>query len=412
MQHRTILLVDMDAFFAQIEQRDRPELKGKPTLVVGGPTKRTVVTASSYEAKKFGIKSGMPLYQALKLCPDAQVVVGDHDKYLDCSFKLLRIYQRYTDLVEPYSIDEAFLDISQVQKLFGPPREIAQKIKSDIKNELDLTCSVGIGPNKLLAKMAAEFHKPDGLTVINYEDVPELIWPLSVQKLFGVGSRLGVRLNNLGITTIGDLAKYPKYKLIDELGVYGKELHNRAWGMDFSVVDPKAAEEVLSVGHSYTLTYDTSDPELIKWYLDWLSSKVAERLLSEGLKARTIQLTVRFKDFKTTTVQTTLKNPVATPAEISRLAYELYLKNFKGQEVRLLGVRASSLTGNTGQLELFNTKSKIATVFLVAKKLNQKYEKPVIEPGALLLKNPRRYIRKKVGCFLTHRQKSLFNNSN
>ncbi|MCS7259136.1 MAG: DNA polymerase IV [candidate division WOR-3 bacterium] len=403
------MLIDMDAFFAQIEQRDQPELKGKPVLVIGGPGKRTVVTASSYEAKKFGVKSGMPLYQALKLCPDAKVVFGDHEKYLNCSYELLKIYKQYTDLVEPYSIDEAFLDVTQVQSLFGTPQEIAQKIKAQVRNKLNLSCSIGIGPNKLLAKMVADFNKPDGLTIINYEDIPEMIWPLSVEKLFGVGVKISQRLNKLGINTIGDLARYPKAKLIDEFGVYGAELHNRAWGMDFSAVDPKVAEEISSIGHSYTLPYDTDELSLIKWYLDWLSSKVAERLLKDKLKARTIQLVVRFSDFKTKLVQVTLKQPIETPAEISKVAYELFLKNFKGRKIRLIGIRTGNLTNFSKQLELFNTRSKIATVFMLANKLNEKYQKTIIEPGALLVKNKARYLRKKVGCFLSHHQKRLFN---
>ncbi|MCX8015258.1 MAG: DNA polymerase IV, partial [candidate division WOR-3 bacterium] len=195
--NRIIALIDMDAFFAQIEQSHNPSLRGKPLFVLGGPGRHAVVTAASYEAKRFGVKSGMSLPEAQKLCPYALTIIGNQDKYIDYCYRLLNIYQEFTDLVEPYSIDEAFLDLTAVQRLFGTPEQIAKKIKVRIRQELNLTCSIGIGPNKLIAKMAAEWHKPDGLVIVKPEQVPQIIWSFPVEEMVGVGRKMKIHLNSL-----------------------------------------------------------------------------------------------------------------------------------------------------------------------------------------------------------------------
>ncbi len=406
VSNRVIILIDMDAFFAQIEQRHNPSLRGKPILVVGGPGRHAVVTTASYEAKRLGVKSAMALHQALQICPQALVVMGNPDKYLDYCFRLLNIYKEFTDKVEPYSVDEAFLDITHVQKLFGTPTQIATKIKARVKQELDLTCSIGIGPSKLIAKMAAEWHKPDGLTVVDRKDVPQIIWPMPVEELIGVGSKMKLHLNNLGIKTIEDLAKYPAYLLKAKFGKYGEILHQFAWGIDESEVDPKSFDEIKSVGHSYTMPKDITDLDLIKWYLYWLASKVARRLEKEGLAARTIHLSVRSADFNDFGVQTTIPEPTNYPQKIARIAYELFLKNYRGKSIRLLGVSASNLTPqHQYQLELFTDKPKMAGVLNSIAQIKNKYGDDIIQLGILLLQNKKRWVRQKVGCFLTNREK-------
>lgn len=406
MNNRVIILIDMDAFFAQIEQRHNPSLRGKPILVVGGPGRHAVVTTASYEAKRLGVKSAMALHQALQICPHALTIIGNPDKYLDYCFRLLNIYKQFTDKVEPYSVDEAFLDITYVQKLFGTPKQIAEKIKQRIKQELDLTCSIGIGPNKLIAKMAAEWDKPDGLTIVNAQDVPKIIWHMPVEEMIGVGPKMKIHLNNLGIKTIEDLAKYPAYLLKAKFGKYGEILHQFAWGIDTSEVDPKSFDQIKSVGHSYTLPKDITDLDLIKWYIYWLSSKVARRLEKEGLAGRTIHLSVRTADFNDFGVQTSIAEPTNYPQKIANIAYELFLKNYIGKSVRLLGVSVSNLLPqHQFQLDLFTNKPKLAQVLNSIAEIKNKYGDDIIQLAMLLLQNKKRWTRQKVGCFLTSREK-------
>jgi len=426
MSNRTIVLIDMDAFFAQIEQRHNPSLRGKPILVTGGPGRHAIVTTASYEAKRLGVKSAMSLPEALQLCPHAEIVIGNPDKYIDYCYRLLNIYKEFTDLVEPYSIDEAFLDITAVQRLFGTPEQIGNKIKVRIKKELDLTCSIGIGPNKLIAKMSAEWNKPDGLTIVKPEDVPQIIWSFSVEEMVGVGRKMKAHLNSLGINTIEDLAKYPAYLLKAKFGKYGEILHQFAWGIDESEVDPKSYDEIKSVGHSYTLPKDVTDLELIKWYIFWLSSKVARRLEKEGLAGRTIHLYVRSADFNDFGVQTSIPESTNYPQKIAGIAYELFLKNYtsllchpeqsEGSQsitrsksfvkVRLLAVSVSNLSSqNHFQLNLFYDKPKMAQVLNSIAQVKNKYGDDVIELAILLSQNKKRWVRQKVGCFLTNREK-------
>ena len=430
MDNRVIVLIDMNAFFAQIEQCHNPALKGKPILVTGGPGRHAVVTTASYEAKHCGVKSAMSLPEALRLCPDALTIIGNPDKYIDYCYRLLSIYQEFTDLVEPYSIDEAFLDITNVQALFGTPKEIALKIKARIRQELDLTCSIGIGPNKLIAKMAAEWQKPDGLTIIDAKDLPQLIWSLPVQELVGVGPRMKIHLNNLGINSIEDLAKFPSAMLKQKFGKYGEILHQFAWGIDPSPVNPalpktnyatgtskisqqwmggvnpESYDQIKSVGHSYTLPKDITDLETIRWYLYWLSSKVARRLEKEGLAGRTIHLTVRSADFNYFGIQTSFAEKTNYPQKIANIAYELFLKTYAGKSVRLLGVSVSNLsTQDHYQLALFYDKPKLARVLDSIAQVKNKYGDDIIELATLLTRNKKRLVRQKVGCFLTNREK-------
>ncbi|MCX7785967.1 MAG: DNA polymerase IV [candidate division WOR-3 bacterium] len=403
---RVIMLIDMDAFFAQIEQVHNPMLKGKPIFVAGSPYKRSVITAASYEAKKFGVKSGMSLPEGKKLCPDAIVVLGNQDKYLDYCHRLIAIYQEFTDLVEPYSIDEAFLDVTGVQRLWGPAETIAQKIKARIKEELNLTCSIGIGPNKLLAKMAADRHKPDGLTIIEDKDVPNVIWPLPVEELIGVGERMKVHLNELGIKTIGDLAHFPLSVLKERFGKYGEMLYQSANGIGDCVVNPSNFWEIKSVGHSYTLPYDTNDSETIRWYIYYLASKVSRRLQKEGLAGKTITLVLRTNDFTNWGKSETIGEFTAHPKIIADTAYQLFIKYYQKSlleknSIRLVGVSVSNLTKPaTQQLNLFWSQPKVTRMLDAVGEIKNKYGEEIIDLAIVLRKPAKTFIRKKVGCFL------------
>ncbi len=403
---RTIMLIDMDAFFAQIEQVHNPNLKGKPVFVAGSPYKRSVVTAASYEAKRLGVKSGMSLPEAKKLCPEAIVVIGNQDKYLDYCSRLIEIYQEFTDLVEPFSIDEAFLDVTYVQKLWGSPLEIAQKIKARIRDELNLTCSIGIGPNKLLAKMAADMHKPDGLTIIDYQDVPKLIWPLPVEELIGVGERMKVHLNKLGIETIGDLAQFSVAVLKEKFGKYGEMLHQSAKGIGDWIVNPSNFLEIKSVGHSYTLAYDTNDLEIIRWYIYYLASKVARRLQKENLVGKTITLVMRTADFTNIGKSETIGEYTNHPQIIADTAYQLFIKHCQipiviRNGIRLVGVSVSNLAKPSHQqLNLFCNQQKISRILASVGEIKDKYGEEVIDLAIVFRKQVKSFIRKKVGCFL------------
>ncbi len=262
MKDREILHIDMDAFFASVEQRTFPFLRNKPIAVCGSPAGRSVVASASYEAKARGVKSGMNLSAAKKCCPDLLLVQCNPAKYNDTAERIISILIQFTDLVEVFSIDEAFLDVTYTLHLFGSSEAIARQIKEAIYQELGLTCSIGIAPNKLLAKYASDHCKPNGLLRINSADIPKLLEHLPVTKLCGIGERLALRLRQLGITTCGDLAKCPTAILVQHFGQNGIKLKNMGLGYDPSPVRSVAngfKSTAKSVGHSRTLDSDTND---------------------------------------------------------------------------------------------------------------------------------------------------------
>ncbi len=419
--HRVILLVDMNAFFAQVEQRHNPILAGKPIMVSGNPITKAVVAASSYEAKAYGVKSGMSLWEARKLCPKIIPVEGNPDKYLDHCKRIVQICREFTDLVELYSIDEAYLDITGVQSLFGSPQEIACKLKKRIKEELSLTCSIGIAPNKLLAKMASGWKKPDGLTIVYPHQIPKIIWHLPVEELFGVGERLKSRLERLGITTIERLAKFPQNILKKMFGTCGEILHQFAWGIDDTPVAPENSLVIKSIGHSYTLPANTDDMNTIKWFIFWLSDRVARRLRKENLAGKTISITVRGEDFSAFSRSKTIFEPTIQSEKISEIAIQLFEENYKklmhNKKVRLLGVSVSNLFSTENiQLTFFGDLEKTFTLHKAIDKIKDKYGDDSIKYASLLVppkfsntpcgeKNGDSAILKKVGCFLTKSEK-------
>ncbi len=348
----TILHVDLDAFFAAVEQRDRPELRGRPVVVGGGggADRRGVVSAASYEARRFGVRSAMPLRTAAALCPQAVFLPVDGAKYVAVSREVMAILRRYTPRVEQVSIDEAFLDVAGSEALFGPPDAIAVAIKAAIRAEIGLTASVGVAATKLIAKVASDLRKPDGLVVVPAGEEAAFLAPLPISRLWGVGDKTRVALADFGVRTIGDLAAIPPDALRRRFGEHGAQLAERARGIDPSTVEEP--QDARSISHEHTFDVDTSDREVIERTLLGLSEGVAGRLRTAGLRAGTVAVKVRASDFSTHTRQRTLAEPTDLADPIWRTSLELARPLLRGTRVRLLGVAASNLV-EPSQLPLF-----------------------------------------------------------
>jgi DNA polymerase-4 len=347
----TILHVDLDAFFAAVEQRDRPELRGKPVIVGGGgPNDRGVVSAASYEARRFGVRSAMPLRTAGALCPDGVFLPVDGRKYSAVSRQVMALLRRFTPAVEPISIDEAFLDVAGTEALFGPSEDVAVAIKAAVRAELGLTASVGVATTKLVAKIASELRKPDGLVVVAPGTEAAFLAPLPISRLWGVGERTRSALAEYGVKTIGDLAGLPEDLLRRRFGSQGVVLTLRAKGIDPSPVGD--GDPAKSVSHEHTFDVDTNEWEVIERTLLALADGVAGRLRAGGVKAGTIAVKVRDSSFVTVTRQRTLKPPTDQTDTIWRTAVSLARPEVRAIRVRLLGVAATHLTERE-QLALF-----------------------------------------------------------
>ena len=336
-----ILHIDMDAFFSAVEQKRHPELVGK-AVVVGGegdPTKRGVVSTASYEARRFGIHSAMPLRTAYKLCPEAVFLPVDYEEYSRASEEVKAILREFSPIIEDVGIDEAFLDISSIDR---PSEEIAREIKKRIKDETDLTCSIGIAPNKLLAKIASDMQKPDGLTIIMEDDIQSRIWRLSVRKLWGVGPKTEAYLKEMGIQTVGDLASLSLDRLIEEFGQsYGSYLYEASRGIDESPLvthwEPK------SISRETTFQRDVDNWQVIAKTLAELTKEVVINMKEEGYQGRTVTLKIRFNDFKTYTRAKTLSRHTDSEEEIRKAAFDCLGRLELKKKVRLIGVRISHL---------------------------------------------------------------------
>jgi DNA polymerase-4 len=335
-----ILHIDMDAFFASVEQRDNPELKGKP-VIVSGHSMRSVVSTASYEARAFGIRSAMPLPQALKLCPRAVVVRGRMGRYKDVSRRINRILNTMSPLVEQVSIDEAYLDVSGCERLMGPPIQIARAIKQKIAETENLTCSIGIAPMKFIAKIASDMNKPDGITVIAHEDVEPFILGLPVVKVPGVGKASLDGLTALGVRTLGDIRKIDDRILQAKFGIFGRRSKQLALGQDLSRVNP--VYERKSYSSEETLAQDTFDREFLLFRMLEQSDEVARLLRRDGVKARTVTLKITFSDFRQITRRHTLKHPVQSAESIYNEALRLFDAESLPSKIRLIGVGASNL---------------------------------------------------------------------
>lgn len=384
-KHREILHIDMDAFFASVEQQTFPFLRGKPIAVCGNPEGRSVIASASYEAKVCGVKSGMNLYQAKQLCPELLLVPLNPAKYVDTAKRIINILIQFTDLVEVFSIDEAFLDVTNTNHLFGGSENLALQIKAAIYQELGLTCSIGIAHNKLLAKYASDQCKPNGLVRIRSDAVPKLLEKLPVTELCGIGERLALRLKELGIITAGDLAKCPTQILIQHFGKDGIKLKNMGLGFDPSPVRPYwFSSDAKSVGNSCTMEKDTSDLKVIKDLLWKLSLKVGRRLRQNKYQGRTITLVLRYDDFTTRSIQKSVKEFIADSHKIFKLSFSLFQQLYQPErKVRLLGVSVSNLIKRMTQLTFAWSDQEENRTDSVLDQLDDKYGEFVVRWGVL-----------------------------
>ena len=342
---KTIFHVDMDAFFVSVEELFDPSLKGKPVVVGGDKDERGVVSAASYEARKFGVHSAMPLRTAAKLCPGAIFVHGHPDRYRECSEAVYKVLQAFSPLVEMASIDEAYLDMTGTERLHGPVLCAAHQLHHKIKVVTNLNCSIGIGSSRLIAKVSSAKAKPHGILWVIPGQEAKFLAPLDVRDIPGVGKITEQNLNALGISRVGDLARFSEDFLEQHFGKWGMALAGKARGEDaggWFDTEVGAGGDAKSISHEHTYNEDTADPERIESTLMRLSQMVGRRLREHGLYARTIQLKLRYKDFTTITRAHTVPEPTQLDTEIFEQARNLFHKNWsKGREVRLLGVQVS-----------------------------------------------------------------------
>jgi DNA polymerase IV len=344
LSHSTsIIHVDMDAFYASVEQRDHPDLRNKP-VIVGGIAGRGVVSAASYEARKFGVHSAMPISTARRLCPDGIYVPVRMNHYADISQQIRRIFMSFTPLVEPLSLDEAFLDVRGCESLFGSPPEIARQIKERIYAETNLVASVGVAPNKFLAKLASDVGKPNGYVVIQPHDVTAFLEPLPIGRIWGIGKKTEPRFRAFGIHTIGQLAALPEKMLIDQFGELGRHAWQLANGRDDRVV--VADREAKSISSETTFAEDIGDRQVLRTVLLDLVDQVASRLRREGIWARTIDLKIRSSEFRTVTRSTTIREATNSTDGLWRAASELFEMELPEELLpwRLLGFGVTKLT--------------------------------------------------------------------
>lgn len=383
----TIIHCDLDAFFAAVEQRDNPSLKGKPVIIGGQPPSRGVVATASYEARKYGIKSAMPLTQAYRLCPHAVFLPVDMARYKEASRQVLAILSSYTPIIEPLSIDEAFLDVSGCTSIFRPAEKIAESIKKRVKTEVGLNISVGISYNKFLAKLATELGKPDGLEIIRPEEALDILRPLPVSYLWGVGAKSQQKLKSLGVNTIGDLGQTKPEKLEKHLGSPAFLLWELANGIDKRKVEPY--RERKSIGKETTFQHDADDFSKLEKTMLYFAGLIGRRLREENISARKITVKVRYSNLKTITRSKTLKEPFDSDSVIYNAAGELLKQVYNaGEKVRLIGLYVGSLQSSAGweQGTLFADDQTPPNVHLdkVLDKIRQRFGQDVITRASLL----------------------------
>ena len=379
---RIILHIDMDAFFASVEQRDHEEYRGKP-VVVGGLGPRGVVSTASYEARKFGVHSAMPMAIARRRCPNAIFLPGDHAKYGAVSRQIFSILARFSPLIEKLSIDEGFLDLTGMERLMESPRAYGESIKRAVREETGLTASVGVAPNKFLAKLASDMEKPDGLVVIRPEDAEKVLAPLPVSRIFGVGKKTEARLAALGFKTIGQLAAADRQKIALALGDrMAAQLIALAHGLDDRPVEP--SREAQSIGREETFDVDIHTREEAERVLLALSEEVGWRLRREGLAARTVTLKIRFASFDTYTRQQTFPETVSYDEDIFSAVRALF-RAFPvppGAGIRLLGVSVGGLIEG-GELSLFDDHEKKEKLYDAIDKLKGRFGENILTRAVL-----------------------------
>lgn len=376
---RFILHVDMDAFFASVEQLDHPEWRGKP-LLVGGAGPRGVVAAASYEARVFGCRSAQPMAVAKRLCPHAIIAKGNFARYHEVSHQIREIFERYTPQVQPISIDEAFLDVTLSIPLFGPAEGIAEKIRADIQRETGVTASVGVAPNKFLAKLASDMNKPNGLTVLDAANIGRILPPLPIEKMWGVGPKTAEKLREIGVKTFGDLLSKPVELLRLRVGDDLEHWQKLARGEDNRPVT--ADRDAKTIGHENTFGQDLQDPDEVRAVIMEECEAVAARLRKNHLTAKSVTVKIRFGDFQTITRRCTLKRGTNVTIDLWNAARELFdtwvAAEFR--PVRLIGVTAGHLDRGQQQLDLFPDPSqqRQQKVDTVVDQINAKFGKGVV----------------------------------
>ena len=386
-QDKIIIHLDMDAFYPAVEILDNPELRGKP-VIVGGTSKRGVVSSASYEAREYGVHSAQPIAQALKLCPHGIFLPVRMARYRELSDKIFEIFHRFTPLVEPLSIDEAFLDITGTERLMGNPVFVAKTIKKTVLDETGLTVSAGVAPSKFVAKIASDLNKPDGLTVVPADELTAFLDPLSVSRMWGAGKVTQEKLSRYNIKTFKDLRKFPLKTLEKLFGINGIKMHYLAMGLDDRNVETE--HETKSIGHEETFLEDIIDIETCEKNLLELAIKTAERMRQNHFKGRTITLKVKYNDFTQVTRSLTFDDFTDDGMVMYSAIRKLLRKTETGtRPVRLLGVSMSGLAleGQTNQLSLFSgnrKKEKSEKLNKAIDSLHNKFGKKSVIPGRLL----------------------------
>jgi len=380
--------VDMDAFYASVEQRDRPELRGRPVIVGADPKGRGVVSAASYEARVFGVRSAMPIGKAARLCPDGVFLPVDMDKYAGASRQIMGILGDFSPLVEPVSVDEAFVDLTGTASLFGPAPEAVREIKRRIRAETGLTASAGLAANKFIAKVASDLKKPDGLVIVEAGREAEFLAPLPIERLWGVGKATAKDLAALGIATIGQLQRLSRATLVARLGDHGAGLHDLAFGRDDRPVEPWTPPK--SMGAETTFERDTTDRARLDTTLRGQAERVARELRAERLAAARVTLKLRFADFRTLTRSHT-SDPTQDGLELYRRVAILLARETLVQPVRLIGVSASALTvEQTGQLGLLGDDAvRRERLARAVDRITDRFGLDAIRPAALVRRPPR-----------------------
>ena len=349
MDKLTIMHIDMDAFFASVEENDNPKLKGFP-VIVGGHSKHGIVTTANYEARKYGIHSAMPIFMAKKKCPHGIYVSPRMDRYREISSVIMDILYEITDIVEPLSIDEAYLDISNLNK---DPMELALDIKERVMNNTGLTLSVGISYNKFLAKLASDWNKPNGIKIITKDMIPEILLPLPVKSVYGIGNKSAKRLNNIGIFTIEDLMRLSEDFLVEFFGKYGSDIYNRIRGIDYRVVE--VIRERKSIGSESTFSIDTKDIDVLKSYLKEFSKEISETLLYKGIQGRTLTVKIKDEFFNQRTRSKTLVSYINSEEDIYNNSVNILNEIELDNKLRLIGLTISNfISTDFEQLSLFD----------------------------------------------------------
>ena len=351
---RVIFHLDMDHFYTAAETRERPEIRDKPVVVGADPkggSGRGVVSTSNYEARKAGVRSGMPISRAWKLCPEAVYLPPNFPLYIQVSNEIMAIARKYADKFEQWGIDEAFLDVSSRVKDYSEAEDLAKKIKQEIYDKEHLTCSIGVGPNKLTAKIASDFQKPDGLTGIKKEEVEKFLHPLPVRKLLWVGRKTEEKLKAMGVNTIGDIAHYDPAVLAETFGVAGTQMYLMAQGIDRSEVEERT--EVKSISHETTFGEDTADAQAVLQALDALAEEVSKEAQSQHFFFKTVTIKIRYENFETHTRSKTLQFMTNRPQDLKKTSRELAMGYLRVErKIRLIGVRVSTFVSSEKQQTL------------------------------------------------------------